>query len=527
MLKMDRKSLSKVIHISSLSGLGMFLPLSEYMTSVFLILLSLNWLVNFRPALIFGRLKEERLSLLFLLTFVVYIFWILNSQNYSVALGALKLKLPILAITLTVLSTPLKEVSERKIIIYSFILGVTIASVLGSVSWALNHESLSDRRDMALYISHIRLSLMLIMAASMAFYIALKTANTYEKWVLFLLGIWNIVFMFMLLSFTGIIISAAIVLFLITRIVCRTTSKVIRYALPAAVFITVCVLCFFVVKELKDLFPEQSEIEINYNELTLSGDTYLHYPERNNRENGYYVWRYLAYPEMSKEWNRLSKIAFDSLDNRGHKLEYTLIRYLSSKGLRKDSLGVSSLRPADISLIEAGYANNIYLEAGAIRIKLYELFWQIDYYQNGGNPQGHSLTQRIEFWTTTLRVSKENMLFGTGTGDYKDEIRKQYEEDQSLLEKAKRRSAHNQYLLSLATFGILGALIFWFGMLSPIISRRAKGNILFYIFLIVGFMSMIWEDTLETHTGVSFFVWMYFVTLYYSPDGKDLKLEDS
>ncbi len=38
--------------------------------------------------------------------------------------------------------------------------------------------------------------------------------------------------------------------------------------------------------ELKDLFPEQSEGEINYNELTLSGDTYLHYPERNNRENG-------------------------------------------------------------------------------------------------------------------------------------------------------------------------------------------------------------------------------------------------
>ena len=48
------------------------------------------------------------------------------------------------------------------------------------------------------------------------------------------------------------------------------------------------------------------------------GNTYIHFPEKHLEENGNKVYIYLAESEMRPEWNKVSKIPFDSLDANGY-----------------------------------------------------------------------------------------------------------------------------------------------------------------------------------------------------------------
>ena len=61
--------------------------------------------------------------------------------------------------------------------------------------------------------------------------------------------------------------------------------------------------------------------------------------------------------ELDREWNKKSKVYVDGPDKKGNNLRYTLLRYMASKGLRKDSAGIVSLSPQDIANIECGNTN--------------------------------------------------------------------------------------------------------------------------------------------------------------------------
>ena len=86
---------------------------------------------------------------------------------------------------------------------------------------------------------------------------------------------------------------------------------------------------------------------------------------------------------MRNEWNKISNLDYDGRDKMGNKIKYTIIRYLTSKGLRKDSAGIAKLTTEDIHLIEEGKANYIYGRKIAIYPKLYEVIWQIDRFRKG------------------------------------------------------------------------------------------------------------------------------------------------
>jgi len=234
---MKREQLGRYLYIGCLSGLGMFLPLSEFMTSVFMILLSLSWLLAFNASKVLETASAERRSLWFLLSFLVYIIWIFFSQNKEVALAALRLKLPLLALPVIIITTPLPDLKERKIILYSFLSGVLIASFTGYIIYSINRGDISDTRDIALFVSHIRLSLMLIMAVAISLYCASRTGHAVEKWLLLFAALSSLVFLIRILSFTGIVISAAVCLFLIVRVIKSTSSLFTKYALPAGFII--------------------------------------------------------------------------------------------------------------------------------------------------------------------------------------------------------------------------------------------------------------------------------------------------
>ena len=85
---------------------------------------------------------------------------------------------------------------------------------------------------------------------------------------------------------------------------------------------------------LYSLLPTSFDGELD--SITPWGSQYVHYPKRHLEENGNKIFINLAINEMRTEWNKRSSIPFDSLDARGHNIESTLIRYLTSLGLHKN-----------------------------------------------------------------------------------------------------------------------------------------------------------------------------------------------
>ena len=252
--------------------------------------------------------------------------------------------------------------------------------------------------------------------------------------------------------------------------------------------------------------------------ITANGNKYWHDLSRKDIENGNPVWVNICETELRNEWNRRSSIKYDSTDNKGQELRYTLIRYLASKGLMKDSAGFSVLTTKDIKNVENGITNAMFVRWPGIKIKMYELIWQIDYYCKGGNPSGHSITQRLEFMKTGWHVFMRFPLFGTGTGDIADEFMKQYSIDKSLLDNDHRFLSHNQFITFLAAFGITGFLLIIILLFTPLIISPGWRHFIPVTFIVIIFLSMFWEDTLQTHTGVSFFAYFYSLFIFGTED---------
>jgi hypothetical protein len=244
-------------------------------------------------------------------------------------------------------------------------------------------------------------------------------------------------------------------------------------------------------------------------EKTANGNAYIHYTDRKDIENGNPVWIYLNEDELRKEWNLRSSIKYDSIDLKKQMLRYTLIRYLTSAGLTKDSAGLAKLHKDDIRFIENGITNKLFTEGKPVKSKIYEIVWQIDYYLHGGNPSGHSVTQRIEYFKKGWHLLGDNVLTGTGTGDVKNEFANQFRKEKSNLGPEFIYMPHNQYLTFLISFGISGFLIICFSIFLPVFINKGFSSFLFNIFFIIVLFSMLGEDTLETHTGVSFFAYFY------------------
>ena len=140
--------------------------------------------------------------------------------------------------------------------------------------------------------------------------------------------------------------------------------------------------------------------------------------------------------------------------------------------------------------------------------------WQIREYRNGGDPSAHSITQRFEYFSTGISIVKNHFWLGVGTGDVPGAFEEQYRTDDSQLEKDWRLRAHNQYLTFLISFGIFGFILIMSVLLFPVFGEKAWKSYYSGIFLVIAFLSMLNEDTLETSVGAVFFAYFYALFLF-------------
>ena len=209
------------------------------------------------------------------------------------------------------------------------------------------------------------------------------------------------------------------------------------------------------------------------------------------------------------------------MTNNGENLEATLVRYLASKGLRKDFEGVAALDEQDIHNIEQGVANYLNWSHPGIYSRLQETLFEYSQYRRLNNPNGGSLSQRLEYTRASFHLIRKHPLFGVGTGDVATAYQQAYEELQSPLELQHRHKAHNQYLAIAVAFGLLGLALFLVALLLPYLKERRCRTYLYTIFLVIALLSMLPEDTLETQAGASWFA--FFNSLLIFATGKGME----
>jgi hypothetical protein len=483
------------------------IPYSPFLLSLGQFIIGGNWLVELGFRRKIQLFISRKSILIFTGIYLIHVLWLFNSKNLDYALHDLKIKLPLLILPIIFGSTePLKR-NEIKIVLHLFLASIFSYTIYSLILYSDSTSNrIIDYRSLSPIISHIRLALYIVLSIyiTISFFIGNKDYNYLPPVVYIVLALWLTLYIVFLGALTGTIILFSIAPF--TLLFWFNTIQNRKYKRIGSS--TVIIVFFLLIAYgTISLLRYKQRIAINYSELekySHNGNKYSHFPEMNDYENKFPVWIYICEPELKKEWNKISTFNFDGTDQRGQPLRGTLLRYLTSLGYRKDSVGISKLTDQDIEMIQNGFTNYIYKNRFSIYPRLYRIFWEIENYFQYGNPSGHSLTQRIEYVKNALRAIKRNFWLGSGTGDLNDEIKKQYEIDDSILSERWQLRAHNQLITFFLTFGVVGFLLLC--MIVFLTLRLEKGNIDFisFSFLLIVFFSMLNEDTLETQAGATF-----------------------
>jgi hypothetical protein len=352
------------------------------------------------------------------------------------------------------------------------------------------------------------------MAIFILIYLVFKKSDI-PKWpkaVMAVIALWLLAFLFISAFMTGLVIFFITEAILIFYIVLNKQGTFLKIAIIGGEII----IFIFALVYIRNVGQDVNHVDpVDFNTLertTKLGNPYWHDLTNLQVENGGYVWLYVATDELKDAWNQRSRYEFEGKDKAGQEIKYTLIRFLTSKGYRKDAEGVNKLTGQEVAMVEEGIASIVYAEKPNLYVRIYKIFWEYERYKVTHNASGHSVMQRLEFWKTSRTIIKENLLTGVGTGDLELAFQEEYNKSGSLLDKEFRWRSHNQFLAIFSTFGIFGIAWFLFSLIFPAI-RLGKFHDYYYLsFFIIIILSMLTEDTLETQAGVNVFA--FFSSFY-------------
>lgn len=492
-------------------GLAVGMPLSKIILSLSMMWLALILVLQGDFKRYVQRIKSNDFVLLLLALWAWSLLTFAWSSDLDFALKDFKDKLPLFIIPLLFVAQPLDDNKQYRVVLGGFVVAVLVTSVInvGSYVHLWGDRVYDDIRGMSLFISHIRFALMVSTAAAIAGLWFQKSKHRW-KWVGLVLFGWFSFYTYYAQVLSGVLTFGGVIVVWIALELSirknRVLSKVVIFlGILGVGVVTYALVVFFQ--------PEKLRISLDHlPEKTKEGNLYFHRTDKNQLENGYPVYYFLCQEEMKREWNRLSSFPYDSLDAKGQKLEGTLIRYLTSKGLYKDATGVQALSPTDISHIEQGIPSILSLKKG-FGARLAGLKNELMY---SNDPNGQSIAQRFEYWKTGLKILKSNFLLGVGAGDIDRAFQQQYEHDKSKLRPENRLRTHNQYLSFFIALGLVGFLLFVATLIYFWRTNFKQRNYLAILFLTISLLSFLVEDTLETQMGVTFFAFFFGLFISYS-----------
>ena len=495
------------LYLLGLATIACGLGWSNALMSIGQFILLGNWLIelDFRKKL--KAFKGDKLIWVLLSIFILHLLGFLWTEDFKYAIKDSTIKLPLLLLPLIIGTSKDLSIKEWKIIcgVYLITLFILTLASLTKLTGLLGHEII-DKRDLSIYISHIRYGLNLAFGIFLCLYFRNKVSSFLGS-ILLLLAIWFLVSLMMYSLFSGLFALCIAILISSTYYLLKIENS---NKVTFAITLTLLLLITAGIAKVAEVYEDFRKVpNIQYNQEVLkkynaNGKLFFHDTNNIQNENGVFLYRYLVIDELVSEWSKLSIIPLDSQNEKGNEISGTLIRYLSAKGLTKDSIGVSNLNSDEIKAIEKGIANPYYLTHNLIESRIYTTMYELENYSQSGMAGGFSLAMRFEFWKTTWHIIQKNFWIGTGTGDIKQAFEQQYELENSSLEPQYRRRSHNQFLTFFATFGIIGLIVFLLFLTYPLIIN-AKNPLLHLVFSTILIVSFFTEDTLETQAGVTLF----------------------
>ena len=447
----------------------------------------------------FSRFWHNKAAVLLVAFYLMHVVGLLWTSDFDYAMRDLRVKLPILVMPLVLSGMEPLDRKRFDFVMVVYVLSVFVATLFSSVSyWRHDYD---DVREISHFISHIRFCLNIVFCiAVIGYYLVTYNSSWWTKCVQALLMLWFVYQIYIFESLSGYVILAAVVIVSAVYAFLRwKQGRGWRIAVGATALVMIGVAFFTVWHQVKPMLKVEPVDFATLEQKTAQGNDYWHDTIHNPVEDGKYVGLYYCRKELQESWSLRSTLPLDVTR------EATLARYLTSKGLRKDAQGVMALTDDDIHNIEQGIANYNNWKHPGLRARLSSTLFEYNLYRRYNNPNGGSLSQRIEYTRASFHLIGQHPWLGVGTGDVPQAFSQAYDELYSPLKEEFRFRAHNQYLAIAVAFGLVGLAFFLFVLLYPWCASRRNHTYLYMVFLTIMLLSMFPEDTLETQAGATLF----------------------
>ena len=206
------------------------LPFSKYLLSISQFLIFIAWLVSGNLKHKLTQIVNDKPVLLFTLIYLVHLLGLIYTSDFDYAFKDLRIKLPLLILPVVISTSEKLDEKKLKKLLYLFVLAILLSS-LYSLGVLLKIDvffdffefikgrsiELFDKRDISVFISHIRLALLINMGIFILFYYLYNEKSTKLRIVISVLIAWFIFFLLILQSLTGLVILFAVALILFIR----------------------------------------------------------------------------------------------------------------------------------------------------------------------------------------------------------------------------------------------------------------------------------------------------------------------
>jgi hypothetical protein len=469
-----------------------------------------------------SQIPYKKAFFVFALFYLVHLIAVLYSENFSRALTELRVKLPMILIPLFFSSIKAGSEKWKDVILLLFVVATLIPTFFGVVHFIANPQA--DIRSLSPFIHHINFSVFVAFSIFVLMVHPFDHVSNTPGFAVYakLAAAWLFLFLMLIIkSLTGVVVlfAGALTLFLFPELFRLTIrplySRVVAFLLLFGIIGYTGFSVFRYYNAIETVHIDTLEQE------TSMGNPYTHDLQEPMLENGHMVFIYIADEELKDAWNARSNYDYEGKDDRGHDLRYTLYRYITSMGLRKDAEGLDKLSDADIQHIERGLTNYIFASRYSLYPRIYQTIWEYDQFRETGKFYKKSFIQRLTSIQIGIEVARANPLFGVGTGDVVAAYRSKYHEnyDLQLLEvpDTKLITGANQWLNLIVAFGLVGFLVTLFAFFYPAYISGAFQIPLFVLFFVVSATAMFGEEMLRFQTGLGFFAFFYSFFVFLKP----------
>ena len=530
---LSKASIRPYLNQAYLFGLMMVavgLTLSPFLMGMSQFWLAIVWIADgiiakdFKAKL--SRFWHNKAAVLLVAFYLMHVVGLLWTADFQYAMKDLRVKLPILVMPLVLSGMEPLDRKRFDLLLNVYVLSVFVATLFSFANYT--RHDYSDIREISHFISHIRFCLHIVFCmAIVGYYIYRKRVSRGEgvpafdvkvaidRFLMWFLLFWFAYQIYIFETLSGYVVLAAVVLLSAIYVFLQWKQGTAwRVAVAAMALVITGLGALIVVREVRPMLRMEPVDFATLDKKTTQGNDYWHDTICNPVEDGKYVGLYYCRKELQEAWAQRSAMPLEGEALNGENLEATLARYLTSKGLRKDAEGVMALDDIDVHNIEQGVANYNNWKHPGMHARISSTLFEYNLYRRFNNPNGGSLSQRIEYTRASFHLIGQHPWFGVGTGDVPQAFAQTYDEIHSPLKEEFRFRAHNQYLAIAVAFDLVGLAFFLVVLLYPWCSSRKNRTYLYMAFLCIIMLSMLPEDTLETQAGATMFAFFVSVLLF-------------